>query len=800
MTGAAFAAICLFGWLAATPGARSALAAPAPTPTPSQVPFYALPYATPNVDVPTIYHAPIPIPVQSNEAGGQPNEAGGAAPGQAPAPSSTSVPLSQGMVLIKADELYGNGGPTGDITALGHVDITYSTVDITSDQAVYDGATKIITATGHVQFVDAQGDTATAKTLQYRTTDGEVVMTDVQGQSSQIYASGQQIQGYLYYKAQKVTSYPDGHTVLEHGWVTTCDLDHVAYHITGKEIEIRPGDRVIAHSSDLYLGKYLVAALGIVVIPLSRAAAVQHASALVPEVGYNSSVGYFVKTYINFYRNPYLYGTYHVDYYTRVGIGLGADVYFYRKDGRGQGTLTFYDLYSNKTQIALTGQKNSFQANLNMQEPLGQHLTSSLYYAYTGQSSIFSPIPSQTTANVSINHTGARTQTAYGLDLSNSGGNSSLGLTLSHTIQFSEDLSQNISISSQNTNVSGISFSHAVGLDTDTHFNGRALDGDLTVDTSNGFTYTAPLPGATPAVGTRTPLLAFQKVPELTLDSHPLEIDQVVPLDFTLIAGVYKDPYESTSSGGAGLGLLGSSTSSGLETSRLEAGLQLGDALMKIGGNSDLTAMATLKQDAYGTGDLRGILGEDYSLHTLFGDHADTTLAYDMQSVRGFTPLSSFDGETSTNTYTESFDFYNASYYRLTASTDYDVIGHQQGPITYQLTALPGRYSTVTLGTSFDTTGGGYGPLTIQASTPIGKYDYLQMLADYDFKLHGLQDQNYYLTHSVNNCYIVKIAYLQPLREVDVSVSLLAFPGEGANFGFSGANSLIPTSFGSVSQ
>jgi hypothetical protein len=113
------------------------------------------------------------------------------------------------------------------------------------------------------------------------------------------------------------------------------------------------------------------------------------------------------------------------------------------------------------------------------------------------------------------------------------------------------------------------------------------------------------------------------------------------------------------------------------------------------------------------------------------------------------------------------------------------------------LTAQPGPYASLTLGTSFDPHGTGYGPMSIQLQTPVGKDDYFQMLANYDFKLHGLQGQNYYLTHNVNNCYVVRVSYLQPLREVDLSVGLIAFPGEGVTFGFTNqGGSLLPQSFG----
>jgi hypothetical protein len=763
------AAVCSAAAAVALAGGPPAAADPMSYPGSSPQPlFYAGPTPSPQDDIPTIYHAPLPIPSP------QPS---GATPGASPGPTSTTVPLPQGAAVVKADQMYGSGGPKGDITALGHVDIKYGDVDINSDQAVYNGVTKIITATGHVKFVNANGDTATASTLDYDTNDGRVTMNDVNGQSSSLYAQGQPIQGYLYYKAQQVTSYPDGHTVLKNGWITTCDLSHVAYHITGKEIEVRPGDRIIARHSALFLGKYLVAALGILVIPLSRAST-QHPSAIAPRVGYNSSFGWFVKTYINFYRNPYFYGTYHVDYYQKVGIGLGIDLNMYRADQRGQALISLYNLHSNQQQIALTGQKNTFQGSVSVTEPFGAHIVTSLNVNYSGQSSVFSSIPPQTQANLSVAHTGTRTQTNYGLTFSNSGGNSSLGLTSNHTIQFSQTLSQSVGISINNTHVVGSSFSHSVALNTDTHFSGNAVDGDLVVETSHGYQYDSVL-------GTRADLLSFQKLPELTLNGRAFEIDQRVPVAITLTGGVYDDPYETFGN-----------TTQHVETSRLEAGIQLGDALLRIGQHSDFTAAATIRQDAYGTGDLRGLFGDSFTLNTLYGTHADTRLTYAVNSVRGFTPLQSFDGEFSSNTYNESLDIYNGSYYRLTASTAYDVLQHFQSSISYSLTAYPGPYSALTLGTSFDPHGTGYGPMTIQLQTPVSKLDFFQMQANYDFKLHGLQGQNYYLTHNVDNCYLVRVAYLQPLHEVDLSVELLAFPGQGVNFGFTKQGSLIPQSFG----
>jgi len=70
------------------------------------------------------------------------------------------------------------------------------------------------------------------------------------------------------------------------------------------------------------------------------------------------------------------------------------------------------------------------------------------------------------------------------------------------------------------------------------------------------------------------------------------------------------------------------------------------------------------------------------------------------------------------------------------------------------------------------------------------------MQSNYDFKLHGLQNQSYFLTHTVNNCYQVRVAYRQALKEVDFSVNLLAFPSQAANFGINSNGPIIAQSFG----
>ncbi|HXN09236.1 MAG TPA: hypothetical protein VN860_06205, partial [Candidatus Acidoferrales bacterium] len=215
----------------------------------------------------------------------------------------------------------------------------------------------------------------------------------------------------------------------------------------------------------------------------------------------------------------------------------------------------------------------------------------------------------------------------------------------------------------------------------------------------------------------------------------------------------------------------------------------------RFGNNAIINASATLHQDAYGTGDLLGAINYQASLQNYIGRHADNTLFYTAQSVRGFTPMPALDSLTGSDQISEVLNVYNSMYYRFTASTNYDFKNKFLSTINYQLNANPSPYSFVSLGTSYDPHGTGYSPLSIAFATPVTHTDYLQFTGTYDFRLHGLQGQNYYLTHTVNDCYLIRVAYHQPLKEVDVSFALLAFPGQSATFGINNNGPIIAQPF-----
>jgi hypothetical protein len=696
------------------------------------------------------------------------------------APQATATPPSPppGFGRLSADRVYGKAN--GDMDADGHVLIVSGDSSITADSAHYDAATRIVRAVGNVHYVAASGDTATAKALEYDVAHDRVIMDDVEGQTASVQYQAERIHGYLYYKGQRITIDHNGHAILEKGWITTCDLRHVAYHITGKEIEIRPNDRLIAHGPALYLGKVLVAGLGILSIPLTQEVN-RRPSTVAPRIGYNSIYGFFIKNYINFYQSPYFYGTVHVDFFQKAGIGLGADLFFARRDGSASGEFTIYDLHSNAYQQSITGQKNSFQSSLTYQRLFPHHVTLSANASFTTQT-LVTAIPPTLSANVNVVHNGARSTTSYGGTATTTGPNSSFGAIFNHNIAFSPVFSENVSLQlqyAQSVSDPGLAdslktFSRSVLFLTDTRYSARSFDADLNISTNHGQTSSTQF-----GMETTSPVIGLQRVPELTIRSHPFTVSNLrLPLQFSLVSGAYDDGYDN------------------ITTSRYELLGQFGSVIYRIGENNNVTALVGVRQDLYGTGDERGAISENFSLQSFFGRHADNTLAYSEQSVRGYTPMRSFDFLTGFDQINETFNFYNGSAYRFTASTNYDFKNKFISTINYQLSVAPTQYSSLLLGDSYDPHGSGYGPLTITLATPLGRNDYLQFLGDFDFKTHAMEGQNYFLTHNVSDCYQVRIAYREPLHEIDLSVSLLAFPSQAVNFGLTGS-SILPQSFGS---
>lgn len=136
--------------------------------------------------------------------------------------------------------------------------------------------------------------------------------------------------------------------IVERATLTTCDLEHRPhFHFDGKHTEVIPGRRaIIRDASTTILGR-TVLRIPYLVVPLD-----EDADRNLPEFGHGPDEGYFVRTR---WTTPLGGGNTWdtlVDYYTRLGAGLGGQ-FNYSQEGR-VGVLSAY---------ALTGGPRSFVMN-----------------------------------------------------------------------------------------------------------------------------------------------------------------------------------------------------------------------------------------------------------------------------------------------------------------------------------------------------------------------------------------------------------------------------------------------------
>ena len=146
---------------------------------------------------------------------------------------------------------------------------------------------------------------------------------------------------------------------------------------------------------------------------------------------------------------------------------------------------------------------------------------------------------------------------------------------------------------------------------------------------------------------------------------------------------------------------------------------------------------------------------------------------------------------------------YNGDVYSLslTASTYFN---RQAQSVGYQLTSRPSPRSTLLIGGSFlPGPGNGFDRTSVQIATPFKRESDLQISTFIDWKAHArLESKNIYYRHIVGECYEIRASYNQDLKQVDLTVSILAFPSQRGQLrdrpvGLAG--SIIPQNFASGS-
>lgn len=681
--------------------------------------------------------------------------AGEAAP--SPSPQPTGVPtLAPNQIAVLADNVQGGTkqGQPADVT--GNVHILYQHDEIVGDKAHYDGI-RTVTITGHSYVFDH---------LHNSVLRGDPIVFDTIDQTAQLKnASGTSAQGVerglVFYQGTVLNTDPNG---VGHGLapsVSTCTNPRAGYHITGKNFDVYPGDKIVIYKAILWLGAAAVFFLPKVVIPLRTVTDETQKPQYFPEVGYDQYEGYWVKTRISYGRDQNYYGYYIVNFFTKVGLGLGYVAFYQNRRGRRSGSVNYYRIHDKRTDTATS---NLTATEI---ENFSRTLRGNFTLNYQSNYGPYTNLPANTNFSSSIAHQGVRSSQNYGYNRSAIGSQSSTNsISFTDQRQITQLLSQgvNFSLTSAQSNFGGFATSNSTAhFNSLTHLATSNADYQLTIDKNFS----------------QQPY-GINKLPELQIRPYKFLSHFVMPVSATFTAGEYSEP------------------SNRFSTQRADMQFVLGPELAHVLG-SDFQGTINVRQDAYGTGDLKAQIQQVMTLTTALGKHFVNTISYNESNYNGpgQVPFQYLDQQPEQNTHNaqDLVRIFNSDVYNLQLgfSTNFNMMAQ---PVSYQLTAKPTSRSIVLLGGSFvPGVGQGFYTTNVQVASPFGRDASIQFLGDLDWKNKGrIENKVLYYNRVIGNCYELQALYNQAQKLVTFQINLLAFPSRSATFAVGQSGPIIPMS------
>jgi hypothetical protein len=283
---------------------------PLPTAPPLPTPSPPAPGATGPVLLVNPTGSPPAIPAAGSSASPIPR-----ATAAGPTPAATLEPF---QIAILADRFTGINREHGTYDAIGNVHLYYSEGQIVGDRGHFDGDhTAVIT--GHTYLINKNQDALLyADSISFDTFTNKATLIHGRGETTE----GVQ-KGKIYYTADELTASARGTTHGEHASFTTCVNPRGGYHVEARQIDVLPGDKLIARKATIFLGALAIFYLPLLVIPLRDVKDPRRQTTFLPVVGYSQVEGFYVKARLGFNPSNTYYGYYRVEYFTKRGLGLG---------------------------------------------------------------------------------------------------------------------------------------------------------------------------------------------------------------------------------------------------------------------------------------------------------------------------------------------------------------------------------------------------------------------------------------------------------------------------------------------
>ena len=663
-------------------------------------------------------------------------------------------------VAILADTIHGGTNPGDTFDWDGNVNVLYTEGVIVADHAHYDGQ-RYYDMTGHAYVRNRADDSIIyADTIRFDSVTRKAQLLNGHGETTQGVERGK-----FYFKAKTLTTDRDGNSHGDRASFTTCENPRGGYHVEAKSIDLKPDDKLIAHSAVLFLGALAVFYIPVLIIPLKHDQGPNKAAGFIPEIGYSQVDGFYIRARLGFAPSDDYFGYYRLEYYQKTGYGLGYVATFKRKNNKRLANVNYY---SRKYR----GFQNTTATNLNVDESenFSPTLRGQFSAAYTGNYGTGISLPPTYNYQASVAHAAGKTSQSYTFQRNQTSGYQSsdnFGFVDQRTLSQTLTQGENISYTTNSTLTTPTSKIDTLHFNTLTHLQAKAASFDLTFDKTES---------ASPS--------GIDKLPELQIRPNnlfPRFHAFPISTDFTI------GEYSEHRFGGQGIA-----------TQAYEGAFNFGPALLHLG-RSDFSAGVNVKQDAFGTGDLKASVVQNATLTTPLGSHFSNLIQYNENNSNGpqAEPFKTYEIiPGAAHGAQDVLRIFNGDVYVLTLS-DGTFFNRQAQPLSYQLSARPSRRSSVSLGGAYiPGPGNGFNTTNFQVVTPFGRDSELQFFTNVNWKLKGrLENKTVYYSHIVGNCYEVRLQYNQSLKTVNVGIELLAFPSRSANFGLGSQGPIVPQSF-----
>ena len=360
---------------------------PSPSPSFSPGPQYLVPATPTPIATPTPVITAGPIFTPSGIQRGSPAPLASPTASPTPRPGETLSPTDY---AILGDILTGNRNPGQPFDLDGHVNVLYADGVLVGDHAHYDGV-RYIDITGNTYLRNRIGDsTFVADSIRFDTFTQNATLINGHGTTTQ----GVE-QGKLYFGARELVTERSGVTHGTHASLTTCANPHGGYHIESKTLEITPGQRAILRHVVLFLGPLAILYLPVLIIPLRHEEGVGgRRAAFIPLIGYSAAEGFYIKAKIGFGKSPYYYGYYRVEYYTKIGYGLGYVASFRTKRNTRSTDVDIFRLHNR------VDNSDNWNVNLSDQENISPALRSTERFSYQADYGPLITLPANTTVAI----------------------------------------------------------------------------------------------------------------------------------------------------------------------------------------------------------------------------------------------------------------------------------------------------------------------------------------------------------------------------------------------------------------